>query len=67
LLHDGAAGDRGIVIEAGLQTAELIQHIVNIAVDRSDIDGLRWLPALRRGGGTYGKAAEEETYSQARA
>src|ERR1039458_2819519 len=50
LLNDVVASGRGIVIEVGLQTAELIQDIVGLAVERSDIGGLRWLPARRRGG-----------------
>jgi hypothetical protein len=43
LLNDMGAGGRGIVIQVGLQTAELIQDIVDLAVERSDINGLRWL------------------------
>src|ERR1022692_1092272 len=68
LLNDVVAGGRGIVIEVGLQTAELIQNIVDLAVERSDIGGLRWLPTRRRGRGPdiHGKAAEKKTCGKGR-
>src|ERR1035441_7230894 len=49
LLNDVAADGRRIVIEVGLETAELIHDVVGFAVERSDIGGLRRLLTRRRG------------------
>jgi hypothetical protein len=45
ILEDVVAGRRGVGVQVSLQAAELIQDVVDLAIDGRDVLGLGWLLA----------------------